>query len=111
MPTNAKVESQLSTKRTTLDQRTLWQRVHEHLRDESISGRLTRDTELHEVALARSLGVSRGPIREALGTILWAARTGDVERAVRLTSDHIRVPQIQLLLEDHELASADGRSR
>lgn len=52
MPTNANVESQLSTKRATLDQ-----------------------------------------------------------RAARLTSDHIRVPQIQLLVEDHELASADGGSR
>ena len=238
MPNNANVESQ-STGRTTLDHRTLWQRVHEHLRDEIISGHLTPGTELHEVALARSLGVSRGPIREALGRLateglvtirprrgavvralssdefieayqvrealemmavrlavpkltaddlaamerlieemasraeagdvqgffeantefhqrffevadnrmlaelyrqlrgqidrhrfrslelrgdlrrsidehramLWAARTGDVERAVRLTSDHIRVPQIQLLVEDHGLASADGGSR
>ena len=239
MPNTANVESQSSTGPATLDHRTLWQRVHEHLRDEIISGRLTPGTVLHEIALARSLGVSRGPIREALGrlateglvtirprrgavvralsseefieayqvrealemmavrlavpkltaedlaalerlieemasrgeagdvqgffeantefhqrffqvadnrmlaelyrqlrgqidrhrfrslelrgdlrrsidehrAILWAARTGDVERAVRLTSDHIRVPQIQLLVEDHELASADGRSR
>jgi len=238
MPNNANVESQ-STGRTTLDHRTLWQRVHEHLRDEIISGHLTPGTELHEVALARSLGVSRGPIREALGRLateglvtirprrgavvralssdefieayqvrealemmavrlavpkltaddlaamerlieemasraeagdvqgffdantefhqrffevadnrmlaelyrqlrgqidrhrfrslelrgdlrrsidehramLWAARTGDVERAVRLTSDHIRVPQIQLLVENQGLASADGGTR
>ncbi len=241
MTNTANVESQSSTGRapSALDHRTLWQRVHEHLRDEISSGRLTPGTELHEVALAASLGVSRGPIREALGrlateglvtirprrgaivralsseefieayqvrealemmavrlavpkvtaedltalerlieemalrgeagdvqglfeantefhqrffdvadnrllaelyrqlrgqidrhrlrslglrgdfrrsidehrAILWAARTGDVERAVRLTSDHIRVPQIRLLDEDHELASADGRSR
>jgi hypothetical protein len=56
----------------------------------------------------------RGELRRSIDehrAILWAARTGDVERAVRLTSDHIRVPQIRLLVEDHELASADGRPR
>lgn len=239
MPNTANVESQSSTGRATLDHRTLWQRVHDHLRDEIISGGLTPGTVLHEVALARSLGVSRGPIREALGrlateglvtirprrgavvralsneefieayqvrealemmavrlavpkltaedlaaierlieemalrgdagdvkgffeantefhqrffkvadnhmlaelyrqlrgqidrhrlrslelrgdlrrsiaehrAIVRAAKTGDVERAVRLTSDHIRVPQIRLLVEDHELASPDGTSR
>ena len=239
MPNTATVESQSSTGPASLDHRTLWQRVHEHLREEIISGRLAPGTELQEVALARSLGVSRGPVREALGrlateglvairprrgavvralsneefieayqvrealemmavrlavprltaedlvamerlidemasrceaedvqgffeantafhqrffevagnrmlselyrqvrgqidrhrlrslelrgnlrrsieehrAIVWAARTGDIERAVRLTSDHIRVPQIQLLVDDHELVSADGRSR
>jgi DNA-binding GntR family transcriptional regulator len=239
MPHTANVGSQSSTEQGSLDHRTLWQQVHEHLRDEIISGRLSPGTELHEVALAGSLGVSRGPIREALGrlateglvttrprrgavvralssdefieayqvrealemmavrlavpkltaedladmerlieemasradagevqgffeantefhqrffqvadnrmlaelyrqlrgqidrhrfrslelrgdlrrsidehrAILWAARTGDVERAVHLTSDHIRVPQIRLLVEDHELASVDGRAR
>lgn len=239
MPNIANIESQLSTGPATLDHRTLWQRVHDHLRDEIISGRLTPGTVLHEVALAGSLGVSRGPIREALGrlateglvtirprrgavvralsneefieayqvrealemmavrlavpklqaedlaamerliekmalrgdagdvqgffeansefhqrffevadnrmlaelyrqlrgqidrhrlrslelrgdlrrsiaehrAILRAAKTGDVERAVHLTSGHIRVPQIRLLVEDHELASPDGGSR
>ena len=238
MPDTANVEPQSAARPATLDHRTLWQRVHDHLRDEIISGGLTPGTVLHEVALAGSLGVSRGPIREALGrlateglvairprrgavvralsneefieayqvrealemmavrlavprltaedqaamerlieemasraeaedvqgffeantefhqrffevagnrmlselyrqlrgqidrhrlrslelrgnlrrsieehrAILWAARTGDVERAVRLASDHIRVPQIQLLVENYELASADGRS-
>ena len=239
MPNTATVESQSSIGPASLDHRTLWQRVHEHLREEIISGRVVPGTELHEAALARSLGVSRGPIREALGrlateglvairprrgavvralsdeefieayqvrealemmavrlavprltaedqvvmerlieemaargeaedvqgffeantgfhqhffevagnqmlselyrqlrgqidrhrlrslelrgnlrrsveehrAILSAARMGDVERAVQLASDHIRVPQIQLLVEDRELASADGRSR
>jgi DNA-binding GntR family transcriptional regulator len=58
-----------STGGTALDGRTLWQRVHDHLRDEILSGRLTPGTELSEVALAESLGVSRGPIREALGRL------------------------------------------
>ena len=51
------------------DHRTLWQRVHDHLRDDIISGSLSPGTELHEVALASSFGVSRGPIREALGRL------------------------------------------
>jgi DNA-binding GntR family transcriptional regulator len=239
MPNTATVDSQSSIGPASLDHRTLWQRVHEHLREEIISGRLAPGTELQEVALARSLGVSRGPVREALGrlateglvairprrgavvralsneefieayqvrealemmavrlavprltaedlvameglidemasrgeaedvqgffeantefherffqiagnrmlselyrqvrgqidrhrlrslelrgnlrrsieehrAILWAARTGDIERTVSLASDHIRVPQIQLLVEDHGLASADGGSK
>jgi DNA-binding GntR family transcriptional regulator len=237
-PNTANVESQSSTGPAILDHRTLWQRVHEHLRDEIISGRLIPGTVLHEVALAGSLGVSRGPIREALGrlateglvtirprrgavvralsseefieayqvrealemmavrlavpkltaedlaemerlietmalraeagdvqgffelntefhqrffevagnrmlaehyrqlrgqidryrlrslelrgdlrrsiaehrAILSAAKTRAVEQAVQLASDHIRVPQIRLLVEDQELASPDGRS-
>lgn len=58
-----------STGSAALDGRTLWQRVHDHLRDEILSGRLTPGAELSEVALAESLGVSRGPIREALGRL------------------------------------------
>lgn len=233
----ASIESS-STRPARFDHRTLWQRVHEHLREEIISGRLAPGTVLHEVALAGSLGVSRGPIRDALGrlaveglvtttprrgavvralssdefieayqvrealemmavrlavprltaddlaemerlieamaaraeaddvqgffelntefhqrffevagnrtlaelyrqlrgqidrhrlrslelrgdlrrsiaehrAILSAAETGDVQRTVQLASDHIRVPQIRLLVEDQELASSDGRS-
>jgi hypothetical protein len=41
---------------------------------------------------------------------LSAAEKGDVEQAVQLASDHIRVPQIRLLVEDYELVSQDGRS-
>jgi DNA-binding GntR family transcriptional regulator len=52
-----------------LDQRTLWQRVHEHLREEILSGRMQPGTVLQEVALAASLGVSRGPLREAIGRL------------------------------------------
>lgn len=238
MANTAHAESQSPTGRAALDHRTLWQRVHEHLRDEIISGQLTPGTELQEVALATELGVSRGPIREALGrlaaeglvtirprrgavvralssdefieayqvrealemmavrlavpkltaediaamerlidemtarggagdvqeffeantgfhqhffevagnrmlaelyrqlrgqidrhrlrslelrgnlqrsiaehrAILRAARAGDVERAVHLVSEHIRVPQIRLLVEDHEVVPADGVS-
>ena len=52
-----------------LENRTLWQRVHDHLRTEIRAGRLLPGTELNEVALSQELGVSRGPIREALGRL------------------------------------------
>jgi DNA-binding GntR family transcriptional regulator len=48
---------------------TLWERVYEHLRSEIRQQRLAPGTELSEVALARELGVSRGPIREAMGRL------------------------------------------
>ena len=48
---------------------TLWERVYGHLRDEILANRLPPGTVLGEVALAGSLGVSRGPVREALGRL------------------------------------------
>jgi GntR family transcriptional regulator, rspAB operon transcriptional repressor len=100
MPNTAKVESPS----TALDHRTLWQRVHEHLREEIISGRLTPGTVLQEVALAGSLGVSRGPIRDALGRLATEGlvtitpRRGAVVRA--LSSDEfIEAYQVREALE------------
>jgi DNA-binding GntR family transcriptional regulator len=52
-----------------LENLTLWQRVHDHLREEILSGLLPAGTELQEVALASELGVSRGPVREAIGRL------------------------------------------
>lgn len=52
-----------------LENLTLWQRVHGHLREEILSGRLGAGSELQEVALSAELGVSRGPIREAIGRL------------------------------------------
>jgi DNA-binding GntR family transcriptional regulator len=52
-----------------LDRRTLWQRVYDYLRAEILADRLAPGTLLQEVALARLLGVSRGPVREALGRL------------------------------------------
>lgn len=52
-----------------LENLTLWQRVHEFLCMEILSNRLPPGTELQEVALSESLGVSRGPIREAIGRL------------------------------------------
>jgi DNA-binding GntR family transcriptional regulator len=52
-----------------LENLTLWERVHHYLRQEILANRLPPGTELGEVALAESLGVSRGPVREALGRL------------------------------------------
>src|ERR1043166_7557297 len=52
-----------------LENLTLWQRVYEYLREEIVSERLQPGTELHEVPLSEELGVSRGPIREAIGRL------------------------------------------
>src|SRR2546423_2759260 len=52
-----------------LENLTLWQRVHERLREEILSERLHPGAELLEVPLSEELGVSRGPIREAIGRL------------------------------------------
>src|SRR2546428_5892120 len=52
-----------------LENLTVWQRVYDHLREEILAGRLKPGAELAEVALSEQLGVSRGPIREALGRL------------------------------------------
>ena len=93
-----------STASAALDGRTLWQRVHDHLRDEITSGRLTPGTELHEVALAESLGVSRGPVREALGRLATEGlvtirpRRGAVVRALS-GDEFIEAYQVREALE------------
>jgi DNA-binding GntR family transcriptional regulator len=57
------------TRPAALENLTLWQRVHDHLRDQILSGDLEPGTELTELTLSEQLGVSRGPIREALGRL------------------------------------------
>jgi DNA-binding GntR family transcriptional regulator len=52
-----------------LENRTLREQVADHLRTEILEGRLAPGTELGEATLAASLGVSRGPLREALGQL------------------------------------------
>jgi DNA-binding GntR family transcriptional regulator len=86
------------------DQRTLWQRVHDHLRDEIISGSLPPGTELSEVGLAGSFGVSRGPVREALGRLATEGlvtirpRRGAVVRALS-NQEFIEAYQVREALE------------
>ena len=55
--------------RSGVENLTLWQRVYDHLRKEILEGRLEPGAELIEVALAEQLGVSRGPLREAIGRL------------------------------------------
>jgi DNA-binding GntR family transcriptional regulator len=103
-PEPAHVESQSLLTPATLDHRTLWQRVHEHLRDEIICGALPPGAELHEFALARSLGVSRGPVREALGRLATEGlvtirpRRGAVVRALS-SEEFIEAYQVREALE------------
>jgi DNA-binding GntR family transcriptional regulator len=52
-----------------LESRTLWEQVRDRLREDVLSGELDPGTVLSEASLARSFGVSRGPIREALGRL------------------------------------------
>jgi len=52
-----------------MENRTLRERVYEILHEDILSGHLPPGAELSEVALAERLGVSRGPIREALGLL------------------------------------------
>jgi DNA-binding GntR family transcriptional regulator len=52
-----------------LDNQTLWERVYLRLKQEILDGHIAPGTVLQEVPLAASLGVSRGPVREALGRL------------------------------------------
>ncbi len=52
-----------------VENRTLREQVADHLREEILANRLAPGTELGEVMLAQSLGISRGPLREALGQL------------------------------------------
>ncbi|HEY4277340.1 MAG TPA: GntR family transcriptional regulator [Conexibacter sp.] len=49
--------------------RTLWEQVFAHLREEILTSRLAPGTEINEAAFAKQLGISRGPLREALGRL------------------------------------------
>ena len=53
----------------SVDNKTLRERVYAHLKEEILDNRIAPGSVLQEVPLAESLGVSRGPIREALGTL------------------------------------------
>jgi DNA-binding GntR family transcriptional regulator len=52
-----------------LDNLTLRERVHDHLKQEILASRYPPGCELLEVPLAEELGVSRGPVREALRSL------------------------------------------
>jgi DNA-binding GntR family transcriptional regulator len=61
--------AEIAAPRAPLENLTLWERVYDHLRTAILEGQLEPGTELAEVALSERLGVSRGPIREAIGRL------------------------------------------
>jgi DNA-binding GntR family transcriptional regulator len=67
-PTSEAGEPELGDDRK-LDNRTLSEQVRARLREDILSGELAAGSVLSETALASSFGVSRGPIREALGRL------------------------------------------
>ncbi|MGH2444144.1 MAG: GntR family transcriptional regulator [Chloroflexota bacterium] len=96
------------------ENRTLWERVHEFLRDEIMTDRLPPGTELQEVALAEALGVSRGPVREALGRlsaeglVTIRPRNGAVVRGLS-KQEFIEAYQVREALETFALRLAVPR--
>jgi DNA-binding GntR family transcriptional regulator len=66
MPANHLIRGRADVR---LENRTLGERVYDLLREDILSGHLGPGAELSEVALAERLGVSRGPVREALGRL------------------------------------------
>ncbi len=89
---------------TAFENLTLWQRVYQHLHEEIRQQRLPPGTELREAALAKELGVSRGPIREAVtrlaaeGLVTVRPRHGAVVR--ELTAEEmIDAYQVREVLE------------
>jgi DNA-binding GntR family transcriptional regulator len=83
---------------------TLWERVHAHLREEILANRLQAGTELQESALATQLGVSRAPVREAIGRlateglVLVRPRRGAVVRELS-KEDFLEAYQVREALE------------
>ena len=55
--------------RPRFDNLTLRERVHDHLKTEILASHYAPGTELLEVPLSEELGVSRGPVREALRSL------------------------------------------
>lgn len=104
MANDVKAEPRSSGATVALDHRTLWQRVHDHLREEILASRLAPGTELQEVALSQELGVSRGPIREALGRLAAEGlvtvrpRRGAVVRALS-ANEFLEAYQVREALE------------
>jgi len=90
--------------RARLENLTLWQRVHDYLREEILAERLQPGAELQEVALAEELGVSRGPIREALsrlaaeGLVTVRPRRGAVVRSLS-KDEFLELYQVREALE------------
>jgi DNA-binding GntR family transcriptional regulator len=90
--------------RARFENLTLWQRVYEHLREEILSERLEPGAELLEMPLSVELGVSRGPIREAIsrlaaeGLVTVRPRRGAVVRSLS-KDEFLELYQVREALE------------
>lgn len=99
---------------TTFDNLTLWQRVYQHLHEEIRQQRLPPGTELREAALAQELGVSRGPIREAVtrlaaeGLVTVRPRHGAVVRELTI-EEMVDAYQVREVLESMAMRLAVPR--
>jgi DNA-binding GntR family transcriptional regulator len=97
-----------------MENRTLRERVYEVLRDDILSGHLGPGAELSEVALAERLGVSRGPIREALsllcaqGLVTMQPRRGAYV-SVLTRQEFLEAYQVREALEALAARLASGR--
>jgi DNA-binding GntR family transcriptional regulator len=65
---------------TPFEHKQLWESIADRLRDEILDGRLPAGTRLLETDLAERFGVSRGPIRDALGDLARAGLVVDLPR-------------------------------
>lgn len=89
-----------------VERRTLAQQVYEALRDDIRADRLPPGMELSEGALAESLGVSRGPVREALrwlgadGLVVVRPRRGAVVASLS-KREFLEAYQVREALEVH----------
>jgi DNA-binding GntR family transcriptional regulator len=69
-----------ATEPTRFIHRRAWEAVHDYLRQRILSGELTPGTRLIEMTIAAELGLSQGPVREALARL---ERQGLVEAVPR----------------------------
>jgi DNA-binding GntR family transcriptional regulator len=106
--------AETTTSPPSVENLTLWQRVYDRLRSEILEGRLEPGTELAEVALAEQLGVSRGPIREAIGRLASEGlvtvrpRRGAVVRSLS-KEEFLELYQVREALERMAMQLAVGR--
>ena len=63
------METVTKEKLAPLAHRTLKENVTDRIRESIISGKLAPGTELNQAQIAEELGVSRGPVREAMGRL------------------------------------------
>lgn len=101
------VESWRPTKVSTADA------VYRHLRDLIITGRLAAGDRIREVDLAKRLGISRTPLREAVARLIGdqlvrRARGGGVE-VVDMMAELLGIRHIRIALEGYAARLAASR--